>query len=68
VPERRGSIQASVDAGVYAYIVDGLKKERIKTTSIPDLASTPLAKLQLNSIVPSRRRGPQGDRSSQWGI
>jgi len=24
------SIQASVDAGVSAYIVDGLKKERIK--------------------------------------
>ena len=29
------SIQASVDAGVSAYIVDGLKKERIK--SILDL-------------------------------
>jgi response regulator NasT len=26
-----GSIQASVDAGVSAYIVDGLKKERIKS-------------------------------------
>jgi two-component system, response regulator / RNA-binding antiterminator len=31
------SIQASVDAGVSAYIVDGLKKERIK--SILDLSS-----------------------------
>jgi response regulator NasT len=31
----RASIQASVDAGVSAYIVDGLKKERIK--SILDL-------------------------------
>jgi len=29
-PERLASIQASVDAGVSAYIVDGLKKERIK--------------------------------------
>src|ERR1700748_1135116 len=31
------SIQASVDAGVSAYIVDGLKKERLKP--IPDLLS-----------------------------
>src|SRR3978361_1007592 len=41
------SIQASVDAGVSAYIVDGLKKERIKPLlAICTSRFTPFPKLQ----------------------
>jgi len=50
------SIQASVDAGVSAYIVDGLKKERIKP--ILDLCIsrfTPSPSCRTSSPAPSRR-------------
>jgi two-component system, oxyanion-binding sensor len=46
------SIQASVDAGVSAYIVDGLKKERLKTSG----------RTGPHQI---RARRPKGDRSGQ---
>ena len=61
------SIQASVDAGVSAYIVDGLKKERIKT--ILDLCISrfnAFARLQDElDRAKSRARRPQGDRPRQ---
>ena len=51
------SIQASVDAGVSAYIVDGLKKERIKP--ILDLCVSALQRVRqscrTNSIAPNPR-------------
>ena len=50
------SIQASVDAGVSAYIVDGLKKERIK--SILDLCISrfnAFSRLQTSSSRPRTR-------------
>ena len=53
VDQSTGHIEAAVDAGVSAYIVDGLKKERVK--HILDLcicASTPLRRCRTSSTAP----------------
>jgi response regulator NasT len=60
------SIQASVDAGVSAYIVDGLKKERIKP--ILDLCISrfnAFSKLRDELTAQIRAGRPQGDRPRQ---
>ena len=50
------SIQAAVDAGVAAYIVDGLKKERIKHSRyFASRASTPSRGCRTNSTAPRTR-------------
>jgi hypothetical protein len=64
------SIQASVDAGVASYIVDGLKKERIKyilDTCISRFNA--FAKLQ-EELRPNQKRagGAQGHRPRQGNI
>ena len=60
------TIEAAVDAGVSAYIVDGLRKERVK--NILDLCISrfnAFARLQDELDRTSRARGPQGDRPRQ---
>jgi response regulator NasT len=56
------SIQASVDAGVSAYIVDGLKKERIK--SILDLCISRFNAFASLQTELDRARGELSDRKT----
>jgi response regulator NasT len=50
------SIQASVDAGVSAYIVDGLKKERSSRSSTSAFRASTLSRsCRTNSIAPNPR-------------
>ena len=50
------SIQASVDAGVSAYIVGNLQKERIKTIlDLTSRASTPSRACRTSSTAPRAR-------------